>query len=59
MLLVRDESGEIEENWWNRYHWQEGIQECLPDDGWRFTLELEGQAMLIPKNTLPETRRGN
>nr|VFK22090.1 MAG: hypothetical protein BECKLPF1236A_GA0070988_103313 [Candidatus Kentron sp. LPFa]VFK24037.1 MAG: hypothetical protein BECKLPF1236C_GA0070990_100102 [Candidatus Kentron sp. LPFa] len=52
MLLVRDESGEIEENWWNRSHWREGIRESLPDDGWRFTLELEGIKDFPPKSYL-------
>nr|VFJ42916.1 MAG: Signal transduction histidine kinase [Candidatus Kentron sp. DK] len=42
MLLVRDESGQIDEDWWKSAHWQEGFNVSLPDGGWHFTLELQG-----------------
>nr|VFJ58253.1 MAG: Signal transduction histidine kinase [Candidatus Kentron sp. DK] len=40
MLLVRDEAGYLETDWWQRANWKEGVQE-KSSDGWRFTLELD------------------
>lgn len=27
-------------DWWQDVHWQEGLEESLPEDGWRYALEL-------------------
>nr|VFK62552.1 MAG: GAF domain-containing protein [Candidatus Kentron sp. TUN] len=51
MLLVRDESGEIEKDWWQSAYWREGIRESFHDN-WRFTLELEGIEDFPPKSYL-------
>jgi len=41
MLLVRDGSGRPVKDWWRDAHWQEGPETPLPEDGWRYVLELQ------------------
>nr|VFK55495.1 MAG: GAF domain-containing protein [Candidatus Kentron sp. TC] len=52
MILVRDESGEIEEDWWRRARWRKDVDESLSDGGWRFTLKLEGIEDSPPRSYL-------
>ncbi|WP_133512451.1 GAF domain-containing protein [Candidatus Thiosymbion oneisti] len=40
MLLVWDRSGRLVADWWRDAHWQEGPETLLPEDGWRYALEL-------------------
>nr|VFJ91294.1 MAG: GAF domain-containing protein [Candidatus Kentron sp. LFY] len=52
MVLVRGESGSIDEDWWQRCHWREGVPKPRPDGGWRFTLELEDIEDYPPRSYL-------
>nr|VFJ87878.1 MAG: GAF domain-containing protein [Candidatus Kentron sp. LFY] len=52
MVLVRGESGNLDQDWWPRCHWREGVRESHPDGGWRFTLELEDIEDYPPRSYL-------